>query len=55
MTINGNKTYLVSAAIVVYALVSIYLGKMTPDAAWAYVLASGALTGVRSALKKLEK
>jgi hypothetical protein len=51
---NGNKTYIVSAAIVIYAITSVYIGKMTPDTAWAYVLGSGALTGLRSALKKLE-
>ncbi len=54
MNINGNKSYLVAILTVIYAALSVYFGKMTPDQAYGWMLASGALVGIRSALKKLE-
>ena len=51
---NGQKTYILAIIIIIYAVSSAYLGKITWDSAWAYVLSSGALSTLRSAIKKLE-
>ena len=52
--IDGSKTYLVSAATLVYAALSVFLGEMEVHTAIQYFLASGALAGIRSAMKKGE-
>lgn len=52
MQINGNKTYLIAAATIVYAIVSVFLGKMEYADAFNYVLASGAIATLRHAISK---
>ncbi len=54
MNINGNKTYIVAVLVILYAALSVYFNQMNPDQAIGWVLGSGALVGIRSALKKLQ-
>lgn len=51
---NGSKTYIVAGLIVVYAIASVYFKQMTYDQAVAWVLGSGAIAALRSAIKKLQ-
>ena len=50
--VNGNKTYLIAIATLLYAVASVVLGKMPYADALNYVLASGALATLRHAISK---
>jgi len=52
--IDGNKTYIVSIGMIVYALLGVGLDLHPADRAGELVLAALALVGLRSGIKKLE-
>ena len=57
MQLDGNKMYLVAAAVVVTGLVEagLMVGEFDIAAFWNYALGGGALAAYRSALKKQER
>jgi len=52
--VDGNKSYLVAVAAVLYGVYMGVWGDMSTMEAVNYVLGGGALAAVRSAMKKLE-
>lgn len=52
---QGKKSYIVAFLAAVYAVLSVYFGKMDLAQAAMWLFGSGALVSLKSALSKLEK
>lgn len=52
--LQGKKSYITAGLVIIYALLSVYFGKMTWDQALAWALGSATLVSVKSALGKIQ-
>lgn len=53
--VDGYKTYIVAAVMVLYAVVSMYYGILTPEAGINVIIAAGALIGIGHKIEKSVK
>lgn len=51
--LQGKKTYIVAAALVVYAVAGVYTGQLTQDAAITLVLNGLGLSALRAGISKV--
>jgi len=49
---NGKKTYLAAAGMVLYALSGLALGQVDPSEAWPLILQAAAIFGLRHGIKR---
>ena len=50
----GKKTFLVAAAIAIYAVLGYFLGRLEADVAWRTLLEAAAIAGLRDAMRRRE-